>query len=121
MTFAEAKLVLGQARKTEAVYKQQEDFDAPDLQQEIMQIVKDERDKQSKSVSELSKTKRLKGIRDNRQAERDYERQKDRNKLADQSKNEEPAKIIPIRSSDDVEHNSFDYPDLDVFLEDDDD
>ncbi|MBF4223110.1 transcriptional antiterminator, partial [Vibrio anguillarum] len=38
MTFAEAKLLLSQAKKTEATNQQQEDFEAPDLQQKIMKI-----------------------------------------------------------------------------------
>ncbi|MGO2342970.1 MAG: Mu transposase C-terminal domain-containing protein [Vibrio litoralis] len=118
MSFAEAKLMLSQAKKTEATNKQQEDFEAPDLQQEIMQIVKQERDKKAQSPSSQTNTEKLRGIRENRNAEKELERQKDRNELADKSKKQELAPVVPIRSSDSDE--SFDFPDLDSFLEDDD-
>ncbi|MFA0141064.1 Mu transposase C-terminal domain-containing protein [Vibrio kanaloae] len=118
MTFAEAKLLLSQAKKTEATNKQQEDFEAPDLQQEIMRIVKQERDKKAQSPSSQTNTEKLRGIRENRNAEKELERQKDRDELSDKSKKQELAPVVSIRSSDSDE--SFDFPDLDSFLEDDD-
>ncbi|MDW2001558.1 Mu transposase C-terminal domain-containing protein [Vibrio sp. 2304] len=118
MTFAEAKLLLSQAKKTEATNQQQEDFQAPDLQQEIMQIVKQERDKKAQSPSSKTNTEKLRSIRENRNAEKELERQKDRDELADKSTKPELAPVVPIRSSDSDE--SFDFPDLDSFLEDDD-
>ncbi|MBF4370452.1 transcriptional antiterminator, partial [Vibrio anguillarum] len=118
MTFAEAKLLLSQAKKTEATNQQQEDFEAPDLQQKIMKIVKEERDKKAQSPSSQTNTEKLRGIRENRNAEKELERQKDRDELADKSKKQELSPVVPIRSSDSDE--SFDFPDLDSFLEDDD-
>ncbi|QQC98996.1 DDE-type integrase/transposase/recombinase [Vibrio parahaemolyticus] len=118
ITFAEAKLLLSQAKKTEATNQQQEDFQAPDLQQEIMQIVKQERDKKAQSPSSQSNTEKLRGIRENRNAEKELERQKNRDEQADKSTKPELAPVVPIRSSDSDE--SFDFPDLDSFLEDDD-
>nr|MBF4427637.1 transcriptional antiterminator [Vibrio anguillarum] len=104
--------------KTEATNQQQEDFEAPDLQQKIMKIVKEERDKKAQSPSSQTNTEKLRGIRENRNAEKELERQKDRDELADKSKKQELSPVVPIRSSDSDE--SFDFPDLDSFLEDDD-
>ncbi|ENM5873472.1 DDE-type integrase/transposase/recombinase [Vibrio mimicus] len=118
MTFVEAKLLLSQAKKTEATNQQQEDFKAPELQQEIMQIVKEERDKKAQSPSYLTNTEKLRGIRENRNAEKELERQKDRDELSGKSQKQDLAPVVPIRSSD--SDASFDFPDLDSFLEDDD-
>jgi hypothetical protein len=117
MTFSEAKLLLSQTKETEATNQQQEHFEAPDLQQEIMLIVKQERDKKSQTPSLLTNTEKLRGIRENRNAEKELERKKDRDDLADKSKKHELAPVVPIRQSDSNE--SFDFPDLDSFLEDD--
>lgn len=121
MGFVEAKLLLSQAKKTEATNQQQEDFEVPDLQGEILQIVEDERDKKSQLLLPLTKSERLRGIRKNREDEKEFERQKDRNEQGEQSAEKDIATVVPIRTTNSSEVDDFDFPSLDSFLDDDND
>jgi len=71
-----------------------------------------------RSVTDSS---RLKGIRQNRATEKELERNRSRIKSNTQPTREHSADIVPFHSNKTESNENLDYPDLDSFLEDDDD
>ncbi len=120
MSFYEAENLLRQARQTEAVAKQYETFNASDMQKEIEDLVARERDKKTANPSG-SITERLSGIRGNRHREKELGRDRSGDPVNSEPANQGslPAEVIDIRSA--SKPSQFDYPDLDSYLDDDDD
>ncbi|ABA90166.1 Tn7 transposase protein TnsB [Syntrophotalea carbinolica DSM 2380] len=121
MSFVEAAGLLKAMRKTEGKAKQSEAFGAPDLQEEIEQLVSRERAKK-KGRMEAPASERLRGIRENRRLEKESER--DRARVKTKRASEKPKKsteVVELRPVGGKRSTNLDYPDLDAFLEDADD
>lgn len=113
MSFTEAVTIQQESKETIASAKQEADYKAPDVQVELEKIVKHAAERQKKS--ELSNnSQRLKGIRDNRDKEKNLERQKDRDLKTNKPVKGYKATVTPINSGNTSE-TGFDYPDLDDF------
>nr|WP_269836596.1 Mu transposase C-terminal domain-containing protein [Rheinheimera soli] len=113
MTFIEAASILKESNQTTAIYKQEEDYIAPDLQVEIEKIVQQATDRQ-KRTKFSKKTHRLQGIGENRDNERNLERNKNRIEQTTQSEVKHVATVTTIHS-DKHSKQDFSYPDLDDF------
>lgn len=113
MTFIEAASILKESNQTTAIYKQEEDYIAPDLQVEIEKIVQQATDRQ-KRTKFSKKTHRLQGIDENRDNERNLERNKNRIEQTTQSEVKHVATVTTIHS-DKHSKQDFSYPDLDDF------
>ncbi|TPE54265.1 DDE-type integrase/transposase/recombinase [Maribrevibacterium harenarium] len=112
MCLVEAMSIRSESRSTYAKAKQEADYKAPDLQNELEMIAHIAQKRQSSS--ELSNnSKRLSGIRDNRNQERESERQKMR-EASKPTKEKDTATVTCINSGKQVDQG-FDYPDLDDF------
>jgi hypothetical protein len=112
MSFVEAISILSESRFTYSEAQQEADYKAPDLQNELEMIAHMAQKRQS--AAELSNnSKRLSGIRNNRNLEKEDERQKNR-EAAEPLKKKEMATVTSIKSGKEV-HLGFDYPDLDDF------
>jgi hypothetical protein len=113
MSFTEAVTIQQESKETIAAAKQESDYKAPDVQVELEKIVKHAAERQKKS--ELSNnSQRLKGIRDNRDTEKNLERQKDRDQKINKPERAYKATVTSIHSGNTSE-TEFDYPDLDDF------
>lgn len=112
MSFSEAISIQAESKETNAEAKQKADYQAPDLQAELEKITQHAA-KRQKSSDLSNNSQRLKGIRENRQQEKEIERQKERD-LDKPLKVREKATVIPINTSSDLDQ-SFDFPDLDDF------
>lgn len=119
LSFAEAGLQLKMARATIAEARQIEAFHAPDIQSTIEKIVQRERKKKPSAPSK-SAAERLRGIRDNRDRERDEERKRTSIQKKPNPDRGSNAQVIDIRTKKETRSN-MDYPDLDQFLGDNDD
>ncbi|RCU51049.1 transcriptional antiterminator [Corallincola holothuriorum] len=117
MSFVDAAGILKSSKVAEASANQDKDFEAPNLQEKMESIAKRERDKKG-SAPKLTGSQRLAGIKGNRDAERELERDNTAVNLKHKSK-QSAADVIDIHTG----HNSenIEYPSLDDFLEEDDD
>lgn len=113
MSFTEAVSIQKESRTTIAASKQKADYKAPDLQIELEGIVQ-QAAKRKKNTDLSIKSERLRGIRDNRQQEKELERQKERASSRKASNLTEKATVTPIHSEIESEPD-FDFPDLDGF------
>ncbi|RDL42594.1 transcriptional antiterminator [Marinomonas piezotolerans] len=112
MSLVEAMSIRTESRSTYAEAQQESDYKAPDLQKELEMITQLAYKRQQSS--ELSNnSKRLSGIRNNRDQEREIERQKNR-ESAKPPKSKETATVTSINSGKEIDQG-FDYPDLDDF------
>ena len=99
--------------RTKATAKQEEDYQKPDALSAVEEIVSNAKKRQKASKPSLTDSERLRGIRQNRATEKEVER----NRSGIKSKNQS----VPFRSNKTQSNDSLDYPDMDAFLEDDDD
>jgi hypothetical protein len=113
MSFIEAMSVQGESKGTIAKAKQEADYKAPDVQGELEKIAQLATERQ-KNTDLANKSQRLKGIKDNRQEEKELERQKERDSDKKQSSRGQRATVTPINSGNNSDQN-FDFPDLDDF------
>ncbi|MCW8885090.1 MAG: Mu transposase C-terminal domain-containing protein, partial [Motiliproteus sp.] len=95
MSFVDAGGLLKASRSTTATAKQKEAFSAPELQQTIEEIVRQERAKKT-NFPLGSASSRLKGIEDNRRREKEIERDKSRAKKCSDSP-APLAEVIPFK------------------------
>jgi hypothetical protein len=107
--------------RTKATARQAEEYRKPDSLAAVEQIVATAKKRQKTNKSSASDSARLRGIRDNRVTEKETERDQSAIKNDNQVKRDRPADIVPFRSQKTPSNESIDYPDLDAFLEDDDD
>jgi len=121
MSFMEAAGVLQAVGRTKATARQAEDYRKPDSLAAVEKIVATAKKRQKTNKSSASDSARLRGIRDNRVTEKETERDQSAIKNDSQVKRDRPADIVPFRSQKTPPNESIDYPDLDAFLEDDDD
>ncbi len=112
MSFTEAVSIQQESKKTIALATQEADYKAPDVQDELEKIVKHATERQ-KNAALSNKSQRLKGIKDNRNKEKNLERQKKRDLEIKQPEADHKATVTPIHSADIPE--GYDYPDLDEF------
>lgn len=119
MTFAEASQLQLITTKSTAAAKQHEQFSASDTQRAMQEIVERERKKKPKQSTKTASEK-LRGIRDNRRDELENERERTIgvNKKVPIFTSEN--KVIDINTRAE-KGDTLDYPDLDQFLDDDDD
>lgn len=113
MSFTEAVSMQHESRETIASAKQEADYKAPDVQAELEKIVKHAAERQKNSTLS-NKSRRLEGIKDNRNKEKNLERQKKRDLEIKQPEAGHKATVTPIHSGDSSDQG-FDYPDLDDF------
>lgn len=112
MSLVEAMSIRTESRSTYAEAQQESDYKAPDLQKELEMITQLAYKRQQSSESS-NNSKRLSGIRNNRDQEREIERQKNR-ESAKPPKSKETATVTSINSGKEIDQG-FDYPDLDDF------
>lgn len=112
MSLVEAMSIRNESRSAYAEAQQEADYQAPDLQKEL-ELIAQIADKRQKSSQLSNKSQRLRGIRNNRDQEKESERQKNR-ESAKPSKSEETATVTSINSGKKIDQG-FDYPDLDDF------
>lgn len=113
MSFTEAVTIQQESKITIASTKQESDYKAPDVQAELENIVKYATERQ-KNTDLSNNSQRLKGIRGNRDKEKNLERQKNRNLNIKQTEKNPKATVTPINSENTYE-TGFEYPDLDDF------
>jgi hypothetical protein len=107
--------------RTKATTKQEEDYQKPDALSAVEAIVSNAKKRQKASEPSLTDSERLRGIRQNRATEKEVERNRSGVKSKKPSKRDRPADVVPLRSNKIQSYDSLDYPDMDAFLEDDDD
>jgi hypothetical protein len=113
MSLIEAITIQSESKGTIAKAKQEADYKAPDVQGELEKIAQLGKNRQ-KNADLTNDSQRLKGIRDNRQGEKELERQKDRDSDKKQSSKGQRATVTPIHSGNSSDQG-FDFPDLDDF------
>ena len=121
MSFVEAAGILKEMNRTKATAKQEEDYQKPDALSAVEAIVSNAKKRQKASEPSLTDSERLRGIRQNRATEKEVERNRSGVKSKKPSKRDRPADVVPLRSNKIQSYDSLDYPDMDAFLEDDDD
>jgi|TARA_R110000851_G_scaffold303726_1_gene461386 transposase InsO family protein len=121
MSFVEAAGIVKEINRTKATAKQEEDYQKPDALSAVEEIVSNAKKRQKASKLSLADSERLRGIRQNRATEKEAERNRSGIKSRKQSKRDRPADVVPFRSNKTQSNESLDYPDMDAFLEDDDD
>ena len=121
MSFVEAAGILKDMNRTKATAKQEEDYQKPDALSAVEAIVSNAKKRQKASEPSLTDSERLRGIRQNRATEKEVERNRSGIKSKKRSKRDRPADVVPFRSNRIQSNDSLDYPDMDAFLEDDDD
>ena len=121
MSFVEAAGILKEMNRTKATAKQNEDFQKPDALDAVEEIVATAKKRQEASKPSATDTERLRGIRQNRVKEKDLERDRSRIKPNKRSQQDRPADVLQFRANKSGSSDSIDYPDMDAFLEDDDD
>ncbi len=107
--------------RTKATAKQEEDYQKPDALSAVEEIVSNAKKRQKASKPSLTDSERLRGIRRNRATEKEIERNRSGIKSKKQSKRDRPADVVQFRSNKTLSNDGLDYPDMDAFLEDDDD
>lgn len=112
MSLVEAMSIRTESRSTYAEAQQESDYKAPDLQKEL-EVITQLAYKRQQSSESSNNSKRLSGIRNNRDQEREIERQKNR-ESAKPPKSKETATVTSINSGKEIDQG-FDYPDLDDF------
>ncbi|MGO0309674.1 Mu transposase C-terminal domain-containing protein [Endozoicomonas acroporae] len=118
VSFVTAAGILKQAKQVGARAKQEEDFQAPDLQEQIEAIAARERSKKPKKPTR-KQSERLSDIGKNKVDEREMERSRQAVNLKPKTQRKQTAKVVPLKPA--ISTSSIDYPSLDDFLEDDDD
>lgn len=113
MSFTEAVSIQHESKETIASAKQDADYKAPDVQAELEKIVKHAAERK-KNTALSNKSRRLEGIKDNRNNEKHLERQKKRDLEIKQPEIGHKATVTPIHSGN-VPDQGYDYPDLDDF------
>ncbi len=113
MSFLEAVSINQESKETIASAKQESDYKAPDVQAELEEIVKHAKERQKNTVLS-NNSQRVKGIKNNRDNEKNLERQKNRDLEIKRPELGRKATVTPIHSEITSE-NQFDYPDLDDF------
>lgn len=121
MSFVEAAGMLKAMSRTKATAQQAEAYQKPDSLAAVEQIVSTAKKRQKSNKSSASDSERLRGIRDNRLKEKEAERDQSGLKTNKKARQDRPADVVPIRSPKSSSSVITDYPDLDAFLEDDDD
>lgn len=121
MSFVESAGVLKAMSRTKAAARQAEEYQKPDSLAVVEQIVSTAKKRQKANKSAASDSERLRGIRDNRLREKEAERDQSSIKTNKKAKQDRPADVVHFRSQKSPSNESTDYPDLDAFLEDDND
>lgn len=121
MCFVEAAGIVKEMNRTKATAKQEEDYQKPDALSAVEEIVSNAKKRQKASKPSLTDSERLRGIRRNRATEKEIERNRSGIKSKKQSKRDRPADVVQFRSNKTLSNDGLDYPDMDAFLEDDDD
>ena len=121
MSFVEAAGILKEMNRTKATARQDEDYQKPDALSAVQKIVSTAKKRQEASKTSVTDSERLRGIRQNRATEKEVERDRSGVKSNKQPKHDSPADVVPFRSNKTQSSDSIDYPDMDAFLEDDDD
>lgn len=121
MSFVEAAGILKEMNRTKATAKQEEDYQKPDALSAVEAIVSNAKKRQKASEPSLTDSERLRGIRQNRATEKEVERNRSGIKSKKPPKRDRPADVVPFRSNKIQSNDSLDYPDMDAFLEEDDD
>lgn len=121
MSFVEAAGILKEMNRTKATARQDEDYQKPDALSAVQKIVSTAKKRQEASKTSVTDSERLRGIRQNRATEKEVERDRSGVKSNKQPKRDSPADVVPFRSNKTQSSDSIDYPDMDAFLEDDDD
>lgn len=120
MSFVEAAGILKEMNRTKATAKQEEDYHKPDALTAVEEIVANAKKRKDANKPTVTDSNRLKGIRQNRASEKELERNRSGIKSNTQSTRDRPADVVPFRSNNTESNDSLDYPDMDTFLEDDD-
>ncbi|WP_323750371.1 Mu transposase C-terminal domain-containing protein [Marinobacter sp.] len=121
MSFVEASGILKEMNRTKATARQKEDFKKPDALATVEKIVASAKKRQEANKPPVTDTERLRGIRQNRVKEKELERNRSGIKSHKQPEQVRPADVVPFRSHKTESSDSIDYPNMDAFLEDDDD
>ncbi|MEO9589110.1 MULTISPECIES: Mu transposase C-terminal domain-containing protein [Marinobacter] len=121
MSFVEAAGILKEMNRTKATAKQDEDYQKPDSLAAIENIVATAKKRQEASKPSVTDTERLRGIGQNRVKEKELERNRSGIKSNKKPQQARPADVVPFRSDKTESSDNIDYPDMDAFLEDDDD
>lgn len=116
MSFVGVASRLKVSRKASAEAKQLEEFERADLKAQLQATVQEEKRKKPKRSSK-TKSEKLRGIRENKQLERETERSQKALPVRG-PKQPKMAEVVPISPK--GKPSSFDFPSLDEYLEDDD-
>jgi len=121
MSFLEAAGIQKEMKRTKAKAKQAENYHKPDALADLQEMVANAKKRKATTKRSVTDSSRLKGIRQNRATEKELERNRSRIKSNTQPTREHSADIVPFHSNKTESNENLDYPDLDSFLEDDDD
>ncbi|KGJ95990.1 Mu transposase C-terminal domain-containing protein [Thalassotalea sp. ND16A] len=117
LCFVDAAGIRKEAKESEAMAKQTQNYVAPDLQVKIEEIASREQNKKVKS-SNLTKSQKLAGISENRREEKDLERDQRSINLKPEQAEANSADIVELNSN--KKPDKIKYPSLEQFFEDDD-
>lgn len=115
MSYAEAQLLLKGVRKAQTKAKQNQSYMSTDLQETIESIAEEERKKKTSQTTK-TKSEKISSIRKNRNEEKSEERSRSKLNIDGNADIKPSGEVVDIQTKND----NLEYPDLDDFLEDDD-
>jgi hypothetical protein len=117
-SYAEVQLLLRGFRKAQAKAKQKQSYKSTDLQETIESIAEEERKKKTGKITK-TKSEKISSIRKNRSVEKSEERSRTKLNVAGNTDKKPVGEVVDIKSKN-TKSDNLEYPDLDNFLEDDD-
>jgi hypothetical protein len=115
LSYAEAQLLLKGVRKAQTKAKQKQSYKSTDLQETIESIAEEERKKKTSQITK-TKSEKISSIRKNRNEEKSEERSRSKLNIGGNEDTKPSGEVVDIQTKND----NLEYPDLDGFLEDDD-
>lgn len=116
MSYAEVQLLLRGFRKAQA--KQKQSYKSTDLQETIESIAEEERKKKTSKITK-TKSEKIASIRKNRSEEKSEERSRAKLNVGGNTDTKPSGEVVDINTKN-TKNDNLEYPDLDDFLEDDD-
>lgn len=118
LSFADAQLLLRGARKAHTKAKQKQTYNSPDLQETLESIANEEKKKKT-ALPLITNSEKTSSIRKNRNDEKSEERTKTKLNIGSKTEVKSKGDVVDINTKK-IKNDNLEYPDLDDFLEDDD-
>ena len=118
LSFADAQLLLKGSRKAHTKAKQKQTYNSPDLQETLESIANEEKMKKT-ALPVKTNSEKTSSIRKNRNDEKSEERIKTKLSIGNKTEIKSKGDVVDLNNKK-VKNDNLEYPDLDDFLENDD-